>query len=96
MIKINNGVISKRFNELTERIEYYLSIECSNEKEHSTLFLNLIENKENLEICINNVFTYNFVNEYTLLDITTREDLLKGEYQIIVQFFNKQMEGING
>lgn len=94
MIKVNNGVISKRLNELTARIEYYLSIECNNEKEHSALFLNLIENKKNLEICINNVFIYNFVNEYTLLDITTREDLLKGEYQIIVQFF-KQASGGN-
>lgn len=93
MIKVNNGVISKRLNEFTARIEYYLSIECNNEEEHSALFLNLIENKKKLEICINNVFTYNFVNEYTILDITTREDLLKGEYQIIVQFFKQESGG---
>ena len=45
------------------------------------------KNKENLEIRINNIFTYNFITEYTLLDITTREDLLVNNYQVIVQFF---------
>lgn len=87
MIDINNGIISKRYNETTERIDYYLSIECENEEEQLSLFSHFNKNKENLEIRINNIFTYNFITEYTLLDITTREDLLVNNYQVIVQFF---------
>ena len=87
MIDINNGIISKRYNEITERIDYYLSIKCDNEEERLSLFTHFNKNKENLEIRINNIFTYNFITEYTLLDITTREDLLVNNYQVIVQFF---------
>lgn len=87
MIDINNGIISKRYNETTERIDYYLSVECGNEEEQLSLFTHFNKNKENLEIRINNIFTYNFITEYTLLDITTREDLLVNNYQVIVQFF---------
>ena len=64
-----------------------MSIKCDNEEEQLSLFTHFNKNKENLEIRINNIFTYNFITEYTLLDITTREDLLVNNYQVIVQFF---------